>query len=95
MVWARMVSPSNCTNTSAGDNHSCNIKITRNNNAGKLPVYYYTASFFAFIPTCFFGGGIGEWSFEGNGGIIEKNTLLDGKRRRGARKTKRLRHSNS
>ena len=52
MVWARMVSPSNCTNTSAGDNP--NINITRNNNAGKLPVYYYIASFFAFVPTCFF-----------------------------------------
>ena len=49
MVWARMVSPSNCTNTSAGDNHSCNINITRNNTAGKLPIYYYIACFFFFF----------------------------------------------
>ena len=63
MVWARMVSPNNCTNTSAADNHCCNINLPRNNNAGKLPVYYYIASFFASIPTCFFffwGGGGGN-----------------------------------
>ena len=46
MVWARMVSPNNCTNTSAADSHGCNINISRNNNAGKLRVNYYIASFF-------------------------------------------------
>ena len=79
MVWARMVSPSNCTNTSAADNHCCNINLPRNNNAGKLPVYYYIASFlpsylrvFFFFFFFFFFWESASGSFEGNGGIIEK-----------------------
>ena len=49
-----MVSPSNCTNTSAADNHCCNINIPRNNNAGKLRVNYYIASFFFLHTFVFF-----------------------------------------
>ena len=78
MVWARMVSPSNCTSTSAADNHCCNINIPRNNNAGKLRVNYYIASFFSFTPSCFFFFESVNGSFEGNGRIIKKKKHLAG-----------------